>query len=483
MLLGGSLTGARSGETFESRNPATGDHLADIPRAGSADVEEAVVEAREGYRTWANDFSPQERASRLRAFADLLREHEERLGTLDAADAGNPIRFMIDDVEKAASYVETIANFALGTGGKTLPVSTDSFNYTLRQPYGVVGRIVPFNHPILFAGSKIAAPLVAGNSVILKPSEQAPLSALETGKLIAEQNVFPDGVVNVLPGFGEEVGEPLVRHEAVRKIGFTGGCQTGKRVHQQAGAKLADISLELGGKNPLLAYPDADIETVIDGTVEGMNLTWQGESCGSISRLFLHDDHYDTGVDLLQRRLAEVNMGDPLDDGTGMGCLTDERQYEHVRGYVELAEESDLRTIYRGDPPDAEAISDGYFVPPIAYGDVSMDMRVAREEIFGPIILVFRWEDEEKLIARANDVTYGLTASIYTTDLRTAHETAGRLEAGYIWINDTATHYLGMPFGGWKESGLDYEEGVEEVRSYTRKKSVNVAGVSNGSPR
>lgn len=477
MLIGGELRESQSGRSFMTTNPATGAELAAIPQGSPADVDLAVERAADAVGPW-NDLDGIERGKRLRQFADLLRDHAERFGAIDAADSGNPVSHMTDDVDKAADYVEVMANYVLETKGETIPVSNGSLNYTVRQPYGVVARIVPFNHPILFAGSKVAAPLAAGNTVVLKPSEVTSLSALEMGRLIAESDIFPDGAVNVLSGFGPEVGEPLVGHEAVRKIGLTGSVPTGKAVTKQASDKVADVSLELGGKNPLVAYPDADLEAVIDGAIEGMNLTWQGESCGSISRLFLYERHYEDGIELLAEKLATISPGDPLDDETQMGALTGEKQYQKSMEYIQMAKESDARHVSGGEHPPGDELADGYFIEPTVFADVTMDMRIAQEEIFGPILFVFEWSDENEVIEAANSVSYGLTGSVFTDDLQTAHETAHKLEAGYIWINETASHYLGTPFGGWKESGLDQEEALEEIKAYTRLKTVHVPNIS-----
>jgi acyl-CoA reductase-like NAD-dependent aldehyde dehydrogenase len=338
LLIGGELVDAADGETFPTENPATGDHLTEIPRANERDVERAVAAAKEGFEVWSTEFSARDRAKKLDEVADLLRQHSDRLGAIDAADAGNPVSAMRTDPFIAAEYTETMASFALENKGETTPVSTDTFNYTLRQPYGVVARIIPFNHPILFAGSKPAAPLVAGNSVVLKPPEQASISALELGRLLTEADILPDGVLNILTGFGDEVGSPLVTHGDIHKIGFTGSVPTGAVIQKQAADTVADVSLELGGKNPLLAYPDADLDDVVEGALEGMNLGWQGESCGSISRLFLHESQYEEGVDRLAAKVEEVDLGDPLDDETEMGALTDEAQYEKSRQYIDLAQ-------------------------------------------------------------------------------------------------------------------------------------------------
>jgi betaine-aldehyde dehydrogenase len=475
MLVGGDFVNSVTGETFDTANPATGERIAAIPRARAADVDRAVKVAAAAQEAWANEWTARERGQALFEFADLLRENADHFAALDAADGGNPYSSMQGDSMAAAEVIEIFAGSALEMKGDTIPVSTDTLDYTLRQPYGVVGRIIPFNHPAFFAGAKIAAPILAGNAVVLKPPEQASISALEMGRLLTERGIFPNGVVNVVTGFGEEAGAPLVSHEDIHKVGFIGSVPTGKVIQKQAAENVSDVLLELGGKNPCLVYPDADLEDAIDGCVGAMNFTWcQGQSCGSTSRLFLHESHYEEGLDLLEEKVGAIEPGDPLDPETEMGCLVDEAQYGKTLSYIDLGKESDARLLTGGEHPDGEAYADGYFIEPTVFADVTMEMRIAREEIFGPVLSVLRWSDEDDLIEAANDVDYGLTAAIYTNDLETAHRTAERVEAGYIWINQAGGHYWGTPFGGWKQSGIGREEAIDELLDHTQVKNVNV---------
>lgn len=475
MLIDGELVDARSRETFETRNPATGEHIADIPRGTEEDVERAIRAAKEAQTEWDHDYSIRERADMLREFADLLREKSEHLGAIDAADSGNPYSAMEGDAHAAAKCVDIFAGSALEIKGETIPVSEDTLNYTLEQPFGVVGRIIAFNHPVLFAGSKFTAPLLAGNAVVMKPPEQDSLGVMELGRLIAEHDIFPDGVLNVVSGFGEEAGAPLVQHPNVRKVGFTGSVPTGSVIQSQAAENITDVLLELGGKNPCLVYPDADLEEAVTGCINGMNFTWtQGQSCGSTTRLFLHESHYEEGLELLKEEVESITPGNPLDEDTKMGCLVSEDQYEKVMHYIELGKESDARLIAGGGHPEGEEFEDGYFVEPTVFADVTMDMKLAREEIFGPVLSVLKWEDEETLLEQANDVEYGLTGAIYTQDITRAHRVAKRLEAGYVWINQAGAHYWGAPFGGWKQSGIGKEEAIDEIFEYTQKKNINV---------
>ncbi|MFC7216100.1 aldehyde dehydrogenase family protein [Saliphagus sp. GCM10025334] len=474
MLIDGKLVESVSGERFETINPATGKQLTTIPRGNVDDVERAVAAADAAAKHWRDDFTVKERADKLFKFAELLKERTDKFGAIDAADSGNPYGQMKDDATMAAELVEMFAGVASEIKGDTIPVSNDSLDYTLKQPYGVVARIIPYNHPVLFGASKIAAPLVAGNTVVLKPPEQDSTGVMELARLIAEHDVFPDGVVNVVSGFGDEVGSELVRHTDVRKVGFIGSVPTGSIIQKQAADTITDVILELGGKNPCIVYPDADLEQAIDGTVGGMNIAWCGQSCGSISRLFLHESVYEEGIELLRNRLESIEPGDPLDPETEMGSLVSEDQYEKVMKYVELGKKSDARLVCGGASPDGEQYEDGFFVEPTMFADVTMEMRIAQEEVFGPLLFVFEWSDENDVIQQANNVEYGLTASIWTDDLTRAHRTAERVEAGYVWINNAGPHFVGAPFGGWKSSGIGREEAIEEIFEFTQTKNVNV---------
>jgi betaine-aldehyde dehydrogenase len=474
MLIDGELVDSVDGERFVTSNPATGEEIGTIPRGTSSDVDRAIAAADRAFEDWYWKLDPVERADSLVEFANVVREHSDKLGALDAADSGNPYGEMRNDAGNAAATVEMFSGLAREIKGDTIPLSNDTLDYTLEQPYGVVGQILAYNHPVLFAVSKIAAPLIAGNTVVIKPPEQDSLGVMELGRLINDADVFPDGVVNIVSGFGDEVGSTLVTHKDVSKVGFTGSVDTGSIIQQQAAETITDVHLELGGKNPGIIYPDADLEKSIRGIVDGMNLTWCGQSCGSISRLFLHESQYEEGLQLLQNIFTRIEPGDPLDPETEMGCLVSRDQLEKVLHYFEIAKESDLRLLAGGKQPDDVEYENGCFVEPTLFADATMDMRIAREETFGPLLLVFKWTDEEQVIDMANDVKYGLTASIWTENLEKAHRTAERLEAGYVWVNQAGRHHLGAPFGGWKQSGTGREEAIDEIFGYTQTKNVNI---------
>jgi betaine-aldehyde dehydrogenase len=395
------------------------------------------------------------------------------LGILDAIDCGNPVMAMRGDALIAADQLEYFGGLASEIKGETFPGKQGNLHYTLREPFGVVARIVPFNHPIYFAGCKIGAPLVAGNTVILKPASNTCLSALELGKIASE--VLPPGVLNVITGSGSRIGAPLVGHPLVRRIALTGGVDTGREIQKQAAeGGIKSVTLELGGKNPMIVFPDVDLDQAVASATLGMNFHWcQGQSCGSTSRLFLHRKIHDAFLERLIRKVEAIKIGLPLDEDTEMGCLVSRDQFDKTMRYIEYGRNEGARLVTGGRKPEGEKFSKGFFVLPTVFDQVKMNMRIAREEIFGPVLSVFQWEDAEDVIAEANSVEYGLTASVWSSDLRAAHRTASRLEAGYIWINGSSRHFTGAPFGGFKNSGIGREESLEEMMSYTQIKTVH----------
>lgn len=461
---------AKSGATDRIINPATGETLGEVASAGPADVDIAVGAAKAGFATWRLT-KPAERASILREAARLIRAHAEEIALCDAADSGGPFRRMIRDSEGGADAFDYFAGLVSELKGSTLPVGPDSLNYTLREPLGVVVRINAFNHPFLFAASRAAAPLAAGNALIIKPPDQAPLSTIRLAELIGP--LFPSGVLSVMPG-GRACGEALVAHPGVAKVGLIGSVPTGKAIARAASETLKKVSLELGGKNALIAFADASPERVAAGAVQGMNFTWCGQSCGSTSRIFLHDAIYDEVVDRILASVAKLSYGLPTDPKTEMGCLVSEQQMQKTMHYVELGlqEGAELRT--GGRRPSDGVTKDGFFFPPTVFTGVRPDMRIAREEIFGPVMSIIRWDDAEQMISAVNDSDLGLTASIWTSDIATAHRYAARVEAGYVWVNGSSTHFPGAPFGGYKQSGLGREESIEELMDCTQIKTVNV---------
>jgi acyl-CoA reductase-like NAD-dependent aldehyde dehydrogenase len=472
MLVDGGLVEAADGATYPTSDPATGRLLADVPSAGLADADRAVAAAERGGSQWRRT-PARERASVLRQLAARIRDHADELGMLDALDSGNPVTAMTGDVEIAAQLVEMYADWVAELGGRTYPGDEDHLHYSILEPYGVVARIVPYNHPVMFAASRLAAPLLAGNAVVLKAADQTPLSALRIGELVAD--LVPPGVITVLTGPGGIVGRALVEHPSIRRVAFTGSVATGQTIMQFAAhAGIKHVTLELGGKNPMLVLSDADAEEAAEGAVRGMNFHWTaGQSCGSTSRLFVHRSLVDEVTEAVVERTRAVRVGDPVDPGTEMGCLVSETHRDRVMGFIDRGRGEGLRLVTGGRSPTAAALAAGAFVEPTVFAGVPPTSVLAREEIFGPLLVVIPFETEIEAVKMANGSNYGLTASIWTKDLGRAHRLARAVEAGYVWINTASRHFAGLPFGGMKDSGLGREEAEEEVRSFTQTKAVS----------
>jgi betaine-aldehyde dehydrogenase len=355
--------------------------------------------------------------------------------------------------------------------GSSIPMGPDAVNFSVREPRGVVGRIIPFNHPFMFCAGKAAAPLATGNTVVMKPPEQAPLSSLRLAELI--DGVLPPGVFNVVPG-GREAGAALASHPGVAMIALIGSVPTGRAVMRAASDTLKPVMLELGGKNALIAYPDADPDDVAAGVIAGMNFTWCGQSCGSTSRAFIHEKIHDAVLEAVKKQITRYKPGIPTEPSTTMGAIITKAQFDRVMSYIESAKQQGAKLVHGGAPPADPALAKGFYIEPTVFAEVKPDMRIAREEIFGPVLSVIKWSDERKMLEQVNSVEYGLTASIWTNDLTTAHRTAAAVQAGFVWVNEVSKHFLGAPFGGYKQSGIGREECIEEMLSYTQEKNIHV---------
>lgn len=461
----------RTGKYVDTINPALDEPIVHVAEASAEDVHAAICAAQDAFAIWRK-VKPLERAALLKEAATVLRSNAEELAMLDALNTGNPVAEMVNDVRVAAAGIEYFAGLVTEIKGNTIPMGEDNVNYTVREPLGVVARIVAYNHPLMFAAMKCGAPLAAGNAVIVKPPEQAPLSALKMAELIG--GIFPPGVLNVLPG-GKDCGQALASHPLVRKVTLIGSVPTGKAIMRSGADTLKPVLLELGGKNALIAYPDADIEKVIAGAVRGMNFTWSGQSCGSTSRVFLHETIHDRVLEGIVQLVREKHKpGIPTDWSTTMGPLVSRAQFDKVLHYIACGKEEGARLVTGGKPPADPKLAKGFFVEPTIFADVKPSMRIAQEEIFGPVLSILKWQDEDELFAQVNAVEYGLTASIWTRDLVTAHRAASRVQAGYIWINHSSQHFSGAPFGGVKQSGIGREESLEELLEFTQIKNVHV---------
>jgi betaine-aldehyde dehydrogenase len=470
LYYGGAWHKPVAGVRVAVTSPGSGTSLGDVAEAGQADVDRAVAAAKVGFAEWRR-VPPLERAKILRRIAELLRQHGEELALIDAADCGNPVREMIGDAAIAAAQVDFFAGLVTEMKGASIPMGPDAINFSVREPRGVVARIIPFNHPFMFCAGKSAAPLAAGNAVIVKPPEQAPLSSLRFAEIV--HGLLPPGVLNVLSG-GREAGAALSAHPGVAMVGLIGSVPTGRAVMAAAAATIKPVMLELGGKNALIAYPDADPADVAAATVAGMNFTWCGQSCGSTSRAFIHADIYDAVVEHARVRANSFVPGDPTDPATTMGAITSRAQYERVLMYIASAKAEGARLISGGGSPTSPALAQGLFVEPTIFADVTPSMRIAREEIFGPVLGIAKWTDEAAMLAEVNAVEYGLTCSIWTNDLTIAHRTAAAVEAGFVWINEVGKHFLGTPFGGTKQSGIGREECLDELLAFTQEKNIHI---------
>lgn len=453
-----------------SINPSTGEVLARFAWGDASDVDAAVASARQAFAGWAAT-PPLERARRLRQAAAIVRAHALELALLDAADCGNPVKAMQMDAEIAATQMDYFAGLVLENKGETLPTGNGSLNYTLREPLGVVARIFPFNHPFMFAAGKMAAPLAAGNTVVLKPPEQAPLSTLRLMELL--QDVFPPGVLNTVTG-GRDVGAALAEHPDVAAVGLIGSVGAGQAVARASASSLKRHLLELGGKNAMVVFPDADFESAVEGAVRGMNFTWCGQSCGSTSRLLVHESLHDRFVEALVELLQRRHRPDIATRmAASMGALASEAQYRRSLDYIALGRAEGARLVCGGHRP--AHLDQGWFVEPTVFSAVDPGHRIAREEIFGPVLGVMKWRDADALFDVVNGLPFGLTASLWTTDLVTAHRAAARVQAGYVWVNDCSIHIPGAPFGGYKLSGVGREECLQELHEFTQVKNVNIS--------
>jgi len=467
--IGGKWHAPLSDRSFVSINPSTGEPLAELPYADERDVDSAVGAAAEAFGQWSQ-MPISDRARCLELLARRIRDHADHLALLDAVDSGNAIKGMKGDMEWTAASLEYFAGLITEIKGESSSQGPRHLNFTRRQPFGVVAKLNAFNHPFRFCAEKAAAPLAAGNCVVIKSSEQAPLSSFELAELC--DGIFPPGVVNIIAGDGQ-TGAALVRHPQVSRIGFIGSVETGRSVARAAADGLKRVSLELGGKNPIIIFSDADPTFAAKAAIQGMNMNRQGQSCSSTSRVFVHQSLHRAVVDEIVEIAEALPIGFPWIDGTEVGPVVSKKQFDRVIGYIESGIAEGAKLLTGGRAPSETHLRAGYFIRPTVFAEVEPSMKIAREEIFGPVMSVFSWIDNEQLLAEVNSVPYGLTAAIVTNQLDCAMETAERVEAGYVWINGNG-RYLGAPYGGWKASGLGVEECFEELLSYTRIKNIHM---------
>ncbi len=474
MLIDGKWVNAASGKTFPTYNPATGEVLAQVAEGDRADIDAAVKAARKAFDSgpWSR-ITASERGKLVWKLADLLEQHIEEFATLETLDNGKPLTVArAADVPLAVDMFRYMAGWATKLEGTTIPLSVpytpgaQYHAYTLREPVGVVGQIIPWNFPLLMAAWKLGPALASGCTVVLKPAEQTPLSALRLGELIMEAG-FPDGVVNIVPGYGETAGAALAAHDLVDKIAFTGSTEVGKLIVRAATGNLKKVSLELGGKSPNVVFKDADLDTAIAGAASAIFFN-HGQCCCAGSRLYVERPVFDRVVEGVAAKAKKIKVGSGLDPATHMGPLVSEEQLERVCNYLEIGMAEGAKAASGGRKIGGK----GYFVEPTVLVDTKDYMKVVQEEIFGPVVAAIPFDNPEELLGRANDSVYGLAAGIWTHDVSKAHRTAALLRAGTVWINCYNVFDAALPFGGYKQSGWGREMGHEALEMYTETKAV-----------
>ncbi|TDX32320.1 betaine aldehyde dehydrogenase [Modicisalibacter xianhensis] len=477
LYIGGRRVDATSGETFETINPVNGEVLANVQQASQADVDNAVAAAREGQKVWGA-MSGMERSRILNRAVALLRERNDELANLETLDTGKPISETIAvDIVTGADSLEYFAGLAPAIEGTQIPLRETSFVYTRREPLGVIGAIGAWNYPIQIACWKSAPALAAGNAVVFKPSEVTPLSAIKLAEIFTEAGL-PDGVFNVIQGAGD-VGAMLTEHQDIDKVTFTGEVGTGKKVMSAAAAStLKEVTMELGGKSPLIVFDDADLDRAADAAMMA-NFYSSGQVCTNGTRVFVHRSVKSAFEAKIRERVARIRAGDPLDSSVNFGPLVSFEHLEKVLSYLEIGKQEGARLLAGGNRMTGSSESGfdyakGAWAEPTVFTDCSDDMRIVREEIFGPVMAILDFDDEEEVIRRANDTHYGLAAGLFTEGLNRAHRVIHRLEAGICWINTWGDSPAEMPVGGYKQSGIGRENGLTSLEHYTQIKSIQV---------
>jgi len=472
LIINGEAVDAASGRTFTTRNPATEEPICAVAEAGPEDVDRAVAAARAAFEGPWSKLKPAERQRLLWTLADLIEKNADEIARLETLDNGKPIfESRQVDIPMVVNCFRYFAGWATKLAGETLPISPAFFNYTLREPLGVVGAIIPWNFPMIMVGWKAAPALAAGNTVVLKPAELTPLTAIRIAELALEAGL-PPGVFNVVPGKGSVAGEAMVQHRGIDKISFTGSTEVGKRIMRTAADTMKKLTLELGGKSPNIVFADADLDAAVRGATTGI-FYGKGEVCAAGSRLLVERSIHEAFVAKLAERAKKISPADPLDPKTRLGALVSQDQMAKVLEYVEIGKKEGARVVAGGERQPVNG--KGYFVQATVLDNVANTMRVAQEEIFGPVLAVIPFDGIDDAIQKANGVDFGLAAGVWTQNVKTAHAVARRLQAGTVWINTYNFYDAGMPFGGYKQSGFGRDLGPECLRDVTQVKSVWVS--------
>ena len=474
LLIDGDWVDARGGGRFDTVDPATGEVLASVAAAGDADVDVAVTAARRAFDGggWGTTVPERERAEKLFALAALLRRDVDALARLETRDCGKPLEDAVWDVEEAAFMFEYYAGWATKITGDIPPVGPEALSLIIKEPVGVCGLIVPWNYPLLMASQKVAPALAAGCTVVLKPAEQTPLTALALGRLAVEAGL-PAGVLNVLTGTGSAAGEPLVAHRGVDKISFTGSKVVGQHIMRRCADDLKRVTLELGGKSPNIVFADADLAEAVPGTAMGI-FGNQGEVCSAGSRIFVQRPVYDDVLAGLVDEARAITLGSGLDPDVTMGPLVSATHRERVERYIDLGRTQGAQVAYEGTRPDDPALAGGFFVPPTVFETESLDLTIAREEIFGPVATVIPFDEVADVTRMANDTEYGLAAAIWTRDIGKAFAAAKAVRAGVVWVNDSQPAPTEASWGGFKQSGIGRELGPYGLDAFLESKQIYV---------
>jgi betaine-aldehyde dehydrogenase len=473
MLIGGEFVSSMSGNRRELRDPADGSAVASVPEANRDDMIAAIESARRAF-----DFGPwpktsaNERGKKLLRVSQLIRDNAAMLAELEVRSCGKPLAEAQFDVNDAADCFEFYGGLATKIHGETMNVPANSMSFVVREPIGVCGQIIPWNFPLLMAAWKLGPALAAGNTCVLKPSELTPLTALELAKILVEADI-PPGVVNVVTGPGPGCGDELASSSKVDKLAFTGGTVTGRKVAAAATGNLKKVSLELGGKNPNIVFADADLEAAVDGALFGAFAN-QGEVCSAGSRLLVESSIHRKFVDAMLAKISRIKLGHGLDEGTKMGPLVSADHRDKVEAYIKIGVEEGAKLVCGGKRPNGEEFSRGNFVEPTIFDDVTPSMRIAREEIFGPVLSVIPFKDEAEAVAIANDTEYGLAAAVWTTNVTRALRVVKQIRAGITWVNTYHPTFNEMPWGGYKQSGNGRELGLYGIEDYLETKQINI---------